>query len=142
MKLIIVPLSILVLSACGSTQIEPDNSSSRADGLKKLKLDFEEIMEFEQGKSSEYPITTSVASPGSAILSGEGLPDGAEIQGNVLTYLPPCSLSLAEGKFYRGYISFRIRIALKSDKDPESSIQKAGLMIVYRYNDPDHLCGE
>ena len=135
-------VSAMLLIGCGSSPIEPPKTSQPQHQQNRFKLDFEEIMEFDQGKARSYTITAEVPPPGQPTLSVEGLPDGAVLEGATITYTPSCGLALAEGKFYRGYLSQRIVVTLKSDKDAESVLQKAGIILVHRHNDPERPCGE
>jgi hypothetical protein len=137
-----VMVSLMFLIGCGSMPLGPDGLQNNSAHLQGFHLDFEEIMEFVQGQRGEFKIEATVPSPGAAILNAEGLAEGASLEGNTLIYTPPCSLSLAEGKFYRGYLSHRIRISLRSDKDSKSILQKSAVMIVFRHADPDRPCGE
>jgi hypothetical protein len=135
---------ILFFSACGSA--EDDKNPKKVDPSLNLSptsgfiLDFEEIMVFDQGREKTFDITATVPAPGNAVLAAEALPEGAVLENAQLKYKPSCTLDFEKGQFYRHYLRLPFRITLRSDKDPESFLQKSGIILVFKHNKLEEPC--
>ena len=140
---IMVVVLALAFSGCNDdTGVNQNDIEKLNDSNSGYALSFEKAMEFEQGQEGSYEIIASVPSPGNPIIESEGLPEGAVIEDGWLHFTPPCQALLTEGRYFRGYETFHIRLTLRSDADADSVVQEAGFILVHQHRRADVACGE
>lgn len=130
----------LTLIGCGDSS----SSSPQPTGLNLInfKLEFEDVMEFEQGELKDYPVTYEVPSGYTPTVSAENLPEGATFENQTLSWKPSCQIDFQSGAFFRGYMYYHVIFSLRLQESKDSVIQKSALMIVNKFNKPGKKCGE
>ena len=142
MRHILCILFVYAITSCDNPSSGDQNQVNRNGySTGDFLLEFDKAMEFEQGQLGKYEIIASVPEPGNVVLSVEGLPEGAVIEDGWLIFTPSCEALLTAGRYFRSYETFKFRITLTSDDDPESIVQDAGFILVHKHNDKAGPCG-
>ncbi len=134
------------LGACAKS----DSADEPAGGAKQpnqslalagdFTFDLSLVMEFEQGKRAEYPISSTLPPEYKWELTAENLPKGASFEDDVLVWQPSCSFSVKDGDFIRGYLVRYVRFVWTA-KDAGIVLPANAALIVHKYNGPG-LCQE
>lgn len=130
----------ILSNSCGDSATQNTDQEFGLSGGNELVLDFEEIMEFDQGKLGTYPVLVEVPNPGKPVLTFEGLPEGAFFENNKLHYRPSCEMTYEDGNFFRQYNKIYFKATLRSDVDTDQLKVKSGLIIVFKHNERDRQC--
>lgn len=133
------------LGCGGSKDSSPPNQEPVGLGLdalnRKLKFDVPEVMEFDQGKASEFPIQVVVPEGYSWTVQAENLPVGAVFENQVLRWAPGCDLSLQDGYFKDGYHIFYARLTLTINGAEDNFLQESVALIVRQFRQAGKICG-
>lgn len=131
------PLLSLALSAlvagCGSPKA-PSAQATDDKAAPAYTLEYTDVMDFVRGVEGSFRIAGAFTSGDSPRLTIDGLPDGAQYKGDMITWTPPCELKLENGQFMRGYMVYRLRINLMG-LGSDSLVQKPAIAVV-------HMLGE
>ena len=126
--------ALLTLAACGDAKKAVDKHLPDSDGPGPYALEYSDVMEFTRGVAGSYKIAGGFSLDDTSTITLDGLPDGAEFDGEQLTWTPSCTLSPQNGQFARGYQVYRLRINLEGSRS-DNIVQKPALILV-------HLTGE
>ncbi len=132
-----VPLSLvfgclLGLAGCQQSVFpdEPlDPKKAVTYDLTHYELVFEEIMEFPEGKTTQYKINAKVPEPGLPLIAVEQLPEGASFDSanQTFSWTPP--LSQQSGKPFR---TKRFYLHLTSTLNPHVTLHRTAMALAYR----------
>lgn len=135
--LLLGPLAIL--AGCGATATNKASLDPLGAG-DAYHLDFDDVQEYTQGKAGAFEVKATVPAGYEAVVTAESLPEGASFDGHLFSWLPSCSLSIEEGKFYRGYLLQRVRFTLTVKNSSQILLQKTALLIVRRFDGDPSTC--
>jgi hypothetical protein len=131
---------------CGGSKDSPPPTQEQGglglDALNRnLKFDIPEVMEFDQGKSSQFPFQVVVPEGYSWTLQAENLPPGAVVENQVLSWAPSCELSVEDGYFKDGYHIFYARFTLTINGAEDNYLQESVALIVRQFRQAGKICG-
>lgn len=122
----------LVLTGCQQSiypDVLLDSNKAVTQDLTQYEMVFEEIMEFPEGKTTEYRITARVPEPGLPVITLDQLPKGAYFDPATqrLSWTPP--LEQNSGKPFH---SQRILLHLHSTLNPQVKLHRTAMALTYQ----------
>jgi len=124
---------VILTTSCGNARVSERDAGANKDST-LFVLNYSDVMEFTRGINSSFNITGNFSGETNSPISIDGLPESANYDDGVLTWLPPCDLKPENGQFIRGYMVRRIRITMES-KLSDSIVQRPAILIVHKDGD-------
>ena len=121
---------VALVLAGGGVSEQSDQSEDEPSGP-GFSLTYTDVMEFVRGVPGEYDLSGHFDDESAATITIDGLPDGAALEGNKLTWVPSCDLKPANGQFIRGYEVYRIRISLDANTS-DNIVQRPALIVLHK----------
>ena len=147
MKIICLKIAIAsALLACGDQVPKAPKTQDQKPHTSPPDFHFSDDMpdtiEFEQGYGIQLNVlsTARVPGPEAAVVGVENLPDGAQFDGRIFSWIPPCGRGIV---FQRGLAEFKIRFTLWSGDNKEEFVQRRVNLRVYQFREgPGRVCGD